>query len=231
MIEREKLAPYLDLANHKENATYDEIDSLCQKVLDFGFTSVFLNPYFVKYARQVLGDAGKIGTTIAFPLGQDTIEDKIYSSLNAASDGANELDVSTNVGLLKGGQDVKYFEEMKRLVTEVKAKYPAIVIKFIIEAGFLEPDEVKKASVLVLKSGADFVKTTSGMGPRGASLEDVKLIREAVGQKIKVKVAGGITTYEEAAAFIEAGADRIGTSKAVEIVTGSRGQSLGFSSE
>jgi len=100
-------------------------------------------------------------------------------------------------------------------VKEVKA---SVLVKFIIETGYLTSKEIQKAAQLVLAAGADFVKTNSGWGPRGASLEDVKLIRQAVGQKIKLKVAGGIDTYQEAIAFIQAGVDRIGTSHAVEII-------------
>jgi len=108
---------------------------------------------------------------------------------------------------------------MKAVNTAAKEIRRNVIVKFIIETGFLTDEEIKKASELVLKSGADFVKTCSGWGPRGARLEDVKLIREAIGDKIKIKVAGGIDTYQEAVDFINAGASRIGTSRAAEIVT------------
>ena len=109
---------------------------------------------------------------------------------------------------------------MNQLTTAAKTITPQIIVKFIIETGYLTPNEIKRAALTVLQSGADFVKTCSGMGPRGATLEDVKLIRQAVGSQIKIKVAGGIATHAQALAFIQAGADRIGTSKAVEIVLG-----------
>jgi len=108
---------------------------------------------------------------------------------------------------------------MKAVNTAAKEIRRNVIVKFIIETGFLTDEEIKKASELVLKSGADFIKTCSGWGPRGARLEDVKLIREAIGDKIKIKVAGGIDTYQEAVDFINAGANRIGTSKAIEIIT------------
>jgi deoxyribose-phosphate aldolase len=107
---------------------------------------------------------------------------------------------------------------MEAIVNTVKELKKLTLVKFIIETGLLTSEEIKKVSELVLKSGADFVKTCSGWGPRGASLEDVRLIREAIGDKIKIKVAGGIDTLKEAIDFINAGVDRIGTSKAVEIL-------------
>ena len=110
-------------------------------------------------------------------------------------------------------------EEMEAVIVGAKNIKRSVLVKFIIETGLLTDEEIKKASELVFQSGADFVKTCSGMGPRGASLEDVALIKEVVGGKIKIKVAGGVDTYQEAVDFIKAGADRIGTSRAVEIVS------------
>ena len=108
---------------------------------------------------------------------------------------------------------------MLNIVREVKAIGQKKIVKFILETGYLTDDEIKKTSVLILKSGADFVKTNSGMGPRGVIVRDVELVKEATEGKIKIKVAGGVDTYEEAMALINAGASRIGTSKAVEIIT------------
>jgi deoxyribose-phosphate aldolase len=143
---------------------------------------------------------------------------KILAAMQAARKRADELDVSMNVGLFKAGKDDEVLEEMEAVVEAVKNVRRKVLVKFIIETGQLTEDEIKKASELVFQSGADFVKTNSGWGPRGAELKDVELIREVVEDKIKVKVAGGIDTYKEAVDFIKAGADRIGTSKAVEIV-------------
>jgi deoxyribose-phosphate aldolase len=213
-----KLAKYLDLANHHQEATPGDIKRLCQEVQKYGFHSAFVNPCYLSLARELLGREGKIGTVISFPLGQDTKNTKILATIDAVGKGADELDVSLNVGLFKGKEEKKVLEEMKAIVAAAKDIKKTVIVKFIIETGLLTDEEIKKASQLVLESGADFVKTTSGMGPRGASLEDVRLIREAVGGKIKIKVAGGIDTLKEAEDFISAGADRIGTSKGVEIL-------------
>ncbi len=219
-MDPQKLAKYLDLANHHQDATPEAIGKLCEKVKQYGFNSAFINPCYLPLAREVLGDEGKIGTVISFPLGQDTKNTKILAAIDAIKKGADELDVCLNVGLFKGGEEEKVLEEMKAVVQAVKDIKATIIVKFIIETGLLTDEEIKKASQLVLESGADFVKTNSGFGSRGASLKDVELIRQAVGDKIKIKVAGGIDTYQEAMAFIKAGADRIGTSKAVEIIQG-----------
>ena len=212
------LASYLDLANHHADATPQQIEELCQNVLKYKFNAAFVNPLYVPLATRHVPSA-KVGTVISFPLGQDILDIKLAAAKLAATQGADELDISANVALFKTGSWSSAQTEMTQLVTTAKAINPHIIVKFIIETGYLTPKEIKTASLAVLNSGADFVKTCSGMGPRGATLEDVKLIRDAVGRNIKLKVAGGIGTYTQALAFIQAGTDRIGTSRAIEIVT------------
>lgn len=217
-MEARALAGYLDLANHHPDASPQDIKNLCQKVKKYGLHSAFVNPCYISLARELLGSKGKVGTVIAFPLGQDTKNTKILAAIDAARKGADELDVMINVGLFKEGMDEKVLEEMKEVVEASKSVRRKVLVKFIIETSLLTEEEIKRASRLVLESGADFVKTNSGWGPRGASLKDVELIREAISDKIKIKVAGGIHTYQGAIEFLEKGADRIGTSKAVEII-------------
>ena len=214
---REELAAYLDFANHHADATPENIKELCQKVKKYGLHAAFVNPYYVSLARKLMVE-GIVGTVVGFPLGQDTQNTKALAAIEAARKGVDELDISINVGLFKAGEKEQVLAEMKAIIEAVKNIKRNVLIKFIIETGLLTDEEIKEASRLVLKSGADFVKTSSGWGPRGASLKDVGLIREAVDDKIKIKVAGGIDTYQEALAFIKAGVDRLGTSKAVEII-------------
>lgn len=218
-MDSKTLAPFLDLANHHANATFADIEDICGKVKTYGFNAVFVNPYFVPFAREKMGTAGKVGTVIAFPLGQELLEFKVATAKAAVAAGADELDISLNVGLIKAGRWEESLAEMQQIVHAVKAMGEEKIVKFILEAGYLTNDEIKQASVMVLRSGADFVKTTSGMGPRGATVADVELIKQATEGKIKIKAAGGVDTYDEAMALINAGASRIGTSKAVEIVT------------
>jgi deoxyribose-phosphate aldolase len=210
----DNIAAYLDLANHHPNSTEADIKILCEKVAKYGFNSAFVNPHHVVLAKSY---GIKVGTVVSFPLGQELLRIKIDSCLEAIAADADELDVSLNVGYLKEHAWEKSLDEMVKIVTAVKNNKNAIV-KFIPETGFLTPEEIKKSAELIAESGADFFKTCSGLGPRGATIEDVKLVREAIGDKLKIKVAGGVETYEQAVAFIEAGADRIGTSHAVEII-------------
>jgi len=216
-MKEKELAKYLDLANHHPDATPEDIKALCQKVKKYRLHSAFVNPCYVPLARELMAN-GLVGTVIGFPLGQDTKNIKTIAAMEVAKRGADELDVCMNVGLFKGGKENQVLAEMEAILGAAKNIKGSVVVKFIIETSLLTDEEIKKAAQLVLESGADFVKTNTGWGPRGASLKDVELIRKAIGDKIKIKVAGGIHTYKEAVAFIEKGADRIGTSKAVEIV-------------
>lgn len=217
-MDKKVLAQHLDLANHHADATPEDIKDLCRKVLKHGFNSTFVNPCYITEAKNLLQGKAKVGTVVSFPLGQESKEVKLLSVIKAVKDEVDELDVSMNVGLFKAGEEAVVLDELKEIVNAAKEMRKLTVVKFIIETGLLTDEEIKKASQLVLESGADFVKTCSGFGPRGASLRDVELIKSVVGGKIKIKVAGGIDSYEEAIGFIEAGADRIGTSHAVEIV-------------
>lgn len=217
-MEPKSLAPFLDLANHHPNATFADIEDICNKVKTHGFNAAFVNPYFVPFAKQKMG-TGKVGTVVSFPLGQETLDLKIASARSSALAGADELDVSLNVGQIKSADWDGLLNEMNQIVNAVKNIDRQKIVKFILETGYLTDDEIRKTSILVMRSGADFVKTNSGMGPRGATVSDVELIKLATEGKIKIKAAGGVDTYEEAIALINAGAARIGTSKAVEIVT------------
>ncbi|HUS52293.1 MAG TPA: deoxyribose-phosphate aldolase [Candidatus Bathyarchaeia archaeon] len=217
-MDKKQLASFLDFANHRQEATPAQIRLLCQKVKEHGFHGAFVNPCFISLAKQTLTQKGAVGTVISFPLGQDSQEVKIFTAIDAVRKGADELDACLNVGLFKARKEDLVLEEMRAIIGAAKDIKKAVLVKFIIETGLLTEMEIKKAAQLVLKSGADFVKTNSGYGPRGATLKDVELIRQAVGKKIKIKVAGGIHTYDQAIAFLKKGADRVGTSKAVEII-------------
>jgi len=215
-----ELAKFLDFAKHHPETTEKDIRELCLAVKKYGFHSAFVNPSWIKLTRQLMGPTGIVGTVVSFPLGQETKDIKVLSAMKAVDQGANEIDVSMNVGLFKQGNHEEVLAEMEAIINAVKQLKKSVLVKFIIETGLLTNEEIKKATELVLKSGADFVKTCSGMGPRGASLEDIKIIKSVVGGKIKIKAAGGIDTYQEAMDFIRVGVDRIGTSKAIEILEG-----------
>jgi deoxyribose-phosphate aldolase len=211
------ISRFLDLASHDPDSTEEKIRDLCDKVRQFGFNAAFVNPCYILLAKSL---GVKVGTVVSFPLGQETLPVKTGCAESYARLGADELDVSLNVGLIKEGRWAESLGEMKAVIQAAKSINDIIIIKFIPETGFLAPDEIRKTAEIMADSGADFFKTCSGMGPRGATIEDVKLVREAIEDRLKIKVAGGITTLEQAREFINAGADRIGTSHAVEIITG-----------
>lgn len=212
------LASYLDLANHNANATHHDIDQICAAVATHHFNAAFVNPFYVAHAHKLLQGKGKVGTVVSFPLGQDMLSIKIAATQAAALAKADELDVSLNVACIKEAKWHDLLFAMTEIITTARSINPHIIIKFIPETGYLTPQEIRKIAELMVQAGADFFKTCSGMGPRDANIEDITLIREAVGNEIKIKVAGGIKTYEQAIEFIKAGADRIGTSSAVKII-------------
>jgi deoxyribose-phosphate aldolase len=213
------LAKYLDFANHHQNATHTDIEFLCQKVKEYGFNSAFMDPYYVPFAKKIMNGQGLVGTVMSFPLGQESFEEQIFSVTWAAKNGADEIDCCVNFGLFLEGKYDLLLGQMKNIVETAKNLKKTIIIKFINEVGLFTDDQIKKFAELTEKSGADFVKICSGMGPRGPTIRDVELVKSAVSKKMRVKVAGGISTYEKAMEFINAGVNRIGTSRAVEIVS------------
>jgi deoxyribose-phosphate aldolase len=212
-------AQYLDFANHNANATSADIDSLAKKVIAHGFHAAFMNACYVEIIRKHFPTI-RIGTVVNFPLGQDTVGAKVAAVNEAVLLGADELDVVPNIGLFLAGKTNEFVNEMKTIVDGARMVGKPVIVKFILDPGYIKNSEqIKEAARSIQQSGADYVKIGSGMGPRGPSLDDVKLVREAVGPTMKIKVAGGITTYAVAKSFVDAGVTRIGTSHAVEIIS------------
>lgn len=217
------LAPYLDFANHRANATPKDIEKLCKDVLTYGFHAAFVNATYIITAKKALEGKAVVGTVISFPLGQDTTTTKVAAANNAASLGADELDVVPNLGFFLAGDENGFLQDMTAVVEGARMLGKPIIVKFILEPAFFDdlPDKKEKmqrAAELIKASGADYVKIGSGMGPRNPTLEDFMIVKEVVGNSIKIKVAGGITSKEVAEKFIAAGVTRMGTSHAIEIV-------------
>lgn len=218
-ISREELTKMIDSTNVKATATKGEIERLCQEASEYGFRCAVVNPVYVKLAATFLKDSNvKVCSTIGFPFGISLPEVKALEAVKAVEDGAKELDMVINLSALKS-DDFNLVKRDVLAVVDVKRLFKEAIIKVIIETAQLTKDEKIAACKLVKDAGADFVKTSTGLFG-GATVEDVKLMRQTVGRNMGVKAAGGIRTYADAVAMIEAGADRIGTSAAVAIIKG-----------
>lgn len=213
------IAKYIDHTLLKPEATPAQIEKLCAEAREYGFASVCVNSSFVPLVKKLLtGSSVKVCTVIGFPLGAMSTEGKCDEALYALGDGADELDMVINIGRLKEGNIGYVFDEISQLATI--AHDGKAILKVIIETSLLADGEKKRACKLAKDAGADFVKTSTGFTSGGATVEDVRLMRNAVGKKMGVKASGGISDHKTALAMIEAGATRIGTSKGVAIVAG-----------
>jgi len=217
-IPREELAEMIDSTNVKATATKKDIEKLCKEAKQYGFKCAVVNPIYVKLAAKLLkGTEVKICSTVGFPMGVSLTEIKALEAVKAVEDGAEELDMVINLSAMKN-RDYEYVKNDIAAVVEAKQLSNDIIVKVIIETAYLTRDEKVTACKLAKEAGADFVKTSTGLFGKGATVEDVKLMRQTVGEDMGVKAAGGIRTYADAVAMIEAGANRIGTSTAKAII-------------
>ena len=197
------------------DAREEALVAFCEEAVRYGFYSVCVYPAFIKKAGEVLFESDvKVGSVIGFPSGATFSRVKIYESIEAVLNGADELDIVLNIGAIKSGEWQSVAKELEGII----AATPETVHKIIIEACYLEDEEKKRVCEIVMKSGAEFIKTSTGFGPAGANVKDVKLLKSIVGDEIGIKAAGGIRTLKDVMAFIDAGAARIGTSSGVEIM-------------
>lgn len=211
----EKLAKMIDHTNLKPDATLKDIEKLCDEAKKYNFASVCVNPANVQYAVQLLEKTDvNICTVIGFPLGANTSKIKFFEASNSYELGASELDMVMNIGALKSG----FEEDVKQDIKSVVVGSKDAVVKVIIETALLEEDEIVKTCEIIKESGADFVKTSTGFGYSGATVEDIKLIKKTVGSSLKIKASGGIKNLKNALDMIKAGATRIGTSSGVQIM-------------
>jgi deoxyribose-phosphate aldolase len=217
-ISRKELAKLLDSTLVKAVATKSEIEKLCQEAIQYGFRCAVVNPVYVKFAAKLLEDSDvKVCSTVGFPFGVSLSEIKALEAVKAVEDGAEELDMVINLSALKSG-DYEFVKQDIAAVLDVKRLSKDVIVKVIIETDYLTMEEKVIACKLAKDAGADFVKTSTGLFGGGATVEDVRLMRQTVGKDMGVKAAGGIRTYADAVAMIEAGANRIGTSTAVAII-------------
>ena len=201
----------------KADATVDQIKTLCEEAAEYNFMSVCINPVHIPLAKELLADSDvKVCTVIGFPLGANATAVKAFEAKTAVEDGADEVDMVINIGAAKAG-DWETVEKDVRAVVEAVPE--EVVVKVIIETSLLNDEEKTLASQAAQRGGTDFVKTSTGFSTGGATLEDVTLMRQAVGPDLGVKASGGVSNYAEAMAMIEVGATRIGASKGIAIVT------------
>ncbi|PWH15466.1 MAG: deoxyribose-phosphate aldolase [Ardenticatenia bacterium] len=223
-ITAQELARYIDHTLLKPDATYAQISQLCEEARQYGFVTVCVNPVHVRLCAQLLRGSGVgICSVVGFPLGATPTNVKCYETQQAISDGATEIDMVINIGALKS-KDYDSVREDIAAVVRTCHNHGAIC-KVIIEAALLTDDEKIKACQLAKEAGADYVKTSTGFGPGGATLHDVMLMRQAVGPDMGIKAAGGIRTYQDTVAMIKAGATRIGASASLKIMEGARSAS------
>ncbi len=200
----------------KPDTTKSEILTLCNEAVQNEFATVCVNPYWVKLAAGELADSSVgITTVIGFPLGATTTSTKVFETAEAIKNGATEIDMVINVGELKKS----HYDEVLFDISEVKKATPNNILKVILETCLLTSDEIKNGCELCVEAGANFVKTSTGFSSGGATIDAIKLMRDSVGPDIGVKASGGIRTTEDAIAMIEAGANRIGASASIEIIS------------
>ena len=220
------LASLIDHTLLKPDATREQIEQLCREAAQFCFASVCVNPNWVPLCRELLRGSGvKVCTVIGFPSGAHSPDVKAYEARRAVEQGAEEVDMVINIGALKS-KDYALVEQDIRGVVQAVGK--TSVVKVILETSLLTRDEKIMGSSLAKAAGADFVKTSTGFAGGGATVEDVKLLRETVGPDIGVKASGGIRSKEDVEAMVEAGATRIGASAGIKIVRGESAESKGY---
>ena len=218
-----ELAKMIDHTILKANATQSDIEKLCEEAKKYNFASVCVNPYWVPLASDLLKNSTvKLCTVIGFPLGATSSESKASETEIAILQGADEVDMVINVGAMKNNKTDIVENDILAVVNSArktgKTKNKNIIVKVILETCYLTKDEIKNACLCAKNAGADFVKTSTGFGTGGATVEDVKLMKETVGSSMEVKASGGIRDYETAIKMIEAGATRLGTSSGISIV-------------
>lgn len=207
---------YIDHTLLKSDATREEIEDICDEAMAYKFKAVCVNSSWTSLVFEKLKYVDvEVCTVVGFPLGAMSKEAKIFEAKDAIKNGASEIDMVLNIGKLKD-KEYEYVEDEIRKVKEVIGK--DTILKVIIETSLLDDEEKKIACEIIENAGADFVKTSTGFSTSGAKVEDIKLIREVVKDRLKIKASGGIKTYEEAVEMINAGADRIGTSNGVKII-------------
>ncbi len=213
-MEMKDIMQHVDHTLLKPFAAWTEIQALCEEAIAYGAASVCVPPCYIKRIHDNYGERLKICTVVGFPLGYSTAEAKTAETRQAIADGASEIDMVINIAAVKNG-DWHYVTEEIRALRQATGKH---ILKVIVETCYLTEEEKIAACKAVTDAGADYIKTSTGFGTAGASLDDIRLFRAHIGENIRIKAAGGIRTREAMEAFLEAGCDRIGSSSAAALM-------------
>lgn len=216
-MDNKELLSHVDHTLLKAAATYDEIKEICEDALKFNTASVCIPPNYIARVHKDFPNLN-ICTVIGFPLGYSVKVAKIAEAKAAVADGANEVDMVINITDVKNKLYDQVYEEIVDIKNAVKEKDNSKILKVIIETCYLTDEEKIKLCEIVTKAGADYIKTSTGFGTKGATHEDIKIFKEHIGPNVKIKAAGGMSDLEDMRKYLEEGADRLGTSKAVSII-------------
>lgn len=212
-MDKNEILEKVDHTYLKQTATWNDIKELCDDAIKYNTASVCIPPSFVKKAKEYVNGKMKICTVIGFPNGYNTTAVKVFETNDAIKNGADEIDMVINIGMLKESK----YNEILNEINEIKNACGTKILKVIIETCLLTDDEKIKMCDIVSKSNADFIKTSTGFSTNGATIEDIKLFKEHIKNNKKIKAAGGISSFEDAENFIKEGASRLGTSRLVKL--------------
>lgn len=218
-MDRQEILGRLDHTLLTQTATWEQIRKLCDEGMKYRTASVCIPPFFVKRAKEYVGERLPICTVIGFPNGYMTTAAKVFETEDAVKNGADEIDMVINIGMVKEGD----YEGVLNEIRAVKAACKGKLLKVIIEACLLTEDEKIEMCRVVTESGAEYIKTSTGFSTGGATFDDVALMRKYVGKNVKIKAAGGIAGVEDAEKFIRLGADRLGTSRLIRLLEAEEG--------
>ena len=219
-MDAKKILGHVDHTLLLQGSTWEEIRQICDDAIAYGTASVCIPPSYVKQAKEYVGDKMAVCTVIGFPNGYMTTKTKEFETKDALANGADEIDMVINIGWVKD----RRWEDLLTEIKAVKASCQGRILKVIVEACLLTEEEKIKMCEIVTASGAEYIKTSTGFSTGGATREDVALFARHIGSGVKIKAAGGISTFQDAEDFLALGADRLGTSRIVKLVKGQQGE-------
>lgn len=215
-MNKQDMLKHIDHTQLKAFAVWEDIQKLCDEALENQTASVCIPPSYIKRVHDTYGDKVNICTVIGFPLGYSSTAAKVQEAKDAIADGVSEIDMVINIGDMKNGD----YDKVKAEVAAIRKATEGYILKVIIETCYLTEEEKIKMCEIVTETKADYIKTSTGFGTAGATMEDVLLFKKNIGPDVKIKAAGGVKSVADLENFIEAGCDRIGTSSAVKILAG-----------